>query len=81
MATITLKNIPDRIYERLKVLAKLRHRSLNSEIIFNLEKSVGLGEENPQKLRDEIKEFRERIGTKGQLDPEEIDKAINEGRP
>jgi len=50
-------------------------------MIFNLEKSVGLGEENPQKLRDEIKEFRERIGKKGKLDPEEIDKAINEGRP
>lgn len=33
MATITLKNIPDRLYERLKYFAKLRHRSLNSEII------------------------------------------------
>lgn len=47
MATITLKNIPDRLYQRLKYFAKLHHRSLNSEIIFNLEKSVGLAGEDP----------------------------------
>jgi plasmid stability protein len=81
MASLTLKNIPDRLYQRLKLFAKLRHRSLNSEIIYNLEKSVGLTEEDSQKLREEVKEFRERISRKGQLSPEEIEKAINEGRP
>ncbi len=81
MATITLKNIPDQLYERLKYFAKLRHRSLNSEIIYNLEKSVGLAEDDPQKLREQAEEFRNRISKKGHLSPEEIENAINEGRP
>ena len=80
MASITLKNIPDRLYERLKYFAKLRHRSLNSEIIFNLEKATGLAEEDPQQLRMEARAFRERLGKKVQLTAEEIEDAINEGR-
>lgn len=81
MATITLKNIPDALYERLKHFAKLRHRSLNGEIIYNLEKSVGLPEEDPEELRNQIVAFRKSISKKGQLTDEEIEKAINEGRP
>ena len=81
MATITLKNIPETLYERLKYFAKLRRRSLNSEIIYNLEKSVGLVGEDPEELLKQIQGFRERIGKKGQLTAEEIQKAINEGRP
>ena len=81
MPSITLKNIPERLYERLKYFAKARHRSLNSEIIFNLEKSVGLAEEDPEKLRQEAKAFRERVGKKAKVTSEEIEKAINEGRP
>ena len=81
MATITLKNIPEVLYERLKHFAKLRRRSLNSEIIYNLEKSVGLAEEDPEELMKEIRAFRQRIGKKVQLSAEEIEKAINEGRP
>ncbi len=81
MATITLKNIPDRLYERLKYFAKLRHRSLNSEIIFNLEKSVGLAEDDPQKLRQEAQALRQRLAKNTDLTDEQIKKAIGEGRP
>ncbi|HNS57464.1 MAG TPA: Arc family DNA-binding protein, partial [Nitrosomonas europaea] len=35
--TLTLKNIPDDVYERLKVAAEVHRRSLNSEIIVCLE--------------------------------------------
>lgn len=34
---LTLKNIPDEIYERLKVSAESHRRSLNSEVIVCLE--------------------------------------------
>jgi plasmid stability protein len=81
MATITLKNIPDALYQRLKMLAKQRHRSLNSEIIHNLEKSLGVAAEDPHLLREQIEEYRNRITKRGQLTPEEIEKSINEGRP
>jgi len=35
--TLTLKNIPDDVYERLKAAAEVNRRSLNSEIIVCLE--------------------------------------------
>lgn len=35
--SLTLKNIPDDIYERLKASAQRNHRSLNSEVIVCLE--------------------------------------------
>jgi len=31
--TLTLKNIPDELYGRLKQAAEVHHRSLNSEVI------------------------------------------------
>ena len=40
MATVTLKNIPDEIYSRLKETAQRHRRSLNSEILVCLERSV-----------------------------------------
>jgi plasmid stability protein len=79
MATLTIKNIPKELYERLKALAKLRHRSLNSEIINSLEKAVGIGEVDPEKIRAEIREFRKKV--RGSVSQEEIGQSINEGRP
>lgn len=35
--TLTLKNIPDAVYERLKASAELHRRSMNSEAIVCLE--------------------------------------------
>lgn len=35
--TLTLKNIPDEIYDRLKLAAQTHRRSMNSEVIVCLE--------------------------------------------
>ena len=40
MTTITVKNIPPEIYEKLKQSAKLSRRSINSEIIACIERAV-----------------------------------------
>jgi antitoxin FitA len=40
MATLTVKNIPDDVYKRLKTQAARHHRSLNQEIIACLERST-----------------------------------------
>jgi antitoxin FitA len=37
MATLTIKNVPEPLVERLKVQAALHRRSLNAEIIVRLE--------------------------------------------
>lgn len=38
--TLTLKNIPDEVYERLKAAAETHRRSLNSEAILCLESAL-----------------------------------------
>jgi plasmid stability protein len=38
--TITLKNVPEDLYEGLKCAAALNRRSINSEVIFCLERAV-----------------------------------------
>ena len=38
--TLTLKNIPDPVYERLKASAELHRRSLNSDAIVCLESAL-----------------------------------------
>ena len=40
MPTLTLKNIPDDLHARLKASAERNRRSLNSEILFRLEKDI-----------------------------------------
>jgi antitoxin FitA len=37
MASLTIKNIPDNLYEQLKYAANAHHRSINSELIVCLE--------------------------------------------
>jgi plasmid stability protein len=40
MATVTVKNIPDELYDRLKSVAAINRRSINSEIIMCIENNV-----------------------------------------
>mgnify|MGYP006300917687 CR=1 FL=1 len=40
MPTITVRDIPDKIYERLKASAELNHRSINGEIIACIERHL-----------------------------------------
>ncbi|MHB8779107.1 MAG: FitA-like ribbon-helix-helix domain-containing protein [Anaerolineales bacterium] len=42
MVTITIKNIPEEIYERIKTQAKTNHRSINGEILSILEQAISI---------------------------------------
>ena len=53
MATVTIKNLPDDLYELIKQNAASNHRSINGEIIFRLERSL--------KYKEEADKFLERI--------------------
>ena len=79
MATVTLKNIPDEIYTRLKKTAQRHRRSLNSEIIVCLERSL-----QPTAVRVEdmlviARRLRARVGGPS-LSFEEIAAARHQGR-
>ena len=41
MPNLTVKNIPDELYLRLKEVARAHHRSMNSEIIYCVENTLG----------------------------------------
>jgi plasmid stability protein len=58
MPTVTVKNIPAEIYEKLKRAAEISHRSINSEIIACIERAVGSHEVNPDLLLANARKLR-----------------------
>lgn len=60
MKNLTIKNLPEPIYRRLKAMAATNRRSLNSEVIHRLERSVGLVTADPDALIARARAVRER---------------------
>ena len=79
MASFTLKNIPDRLFENLRAAAELHHRSINGEILACLERSFGASLE-PAELLARTRELRSRVRGRP-LTLEELQAAKVEGRP
>ena len=75
---LTLKGVPDEVYERLKMSASVNHRSLNSEIIARLEAQV-LPRKSAAEHLSAIRATRDRL-TKAAVDHDAIDRAKREGR-
>lgn len=80
MPMLTLKNIPDEIYLRLKEAARLHHRSMNSEILYCLE----------HVLRSRKIDVQERLSTarkirlmthSHRLTDDQLDEIKGDGRP
>ncbi len=44
MPTLQIRNIPEDLYNELRILAKKSHRSLNQQTIFLLSKAIGYEE-------------------------------------
>ena len=59
MGTITLKGVPDKLKERLQVLAGREGRSLNQQAIYLLERAV---RENPTGFDRAYQRFRKKQG-------------------
>ena len=63
MATINAKNIPDDLYALLKGYAQANHRSINSEIIVCIERTVRSQKLNPEEILVETRSLREKTST------------------
>ena len=59
MPTLTIKGLPDPIYQRLKAQADAHRRSLNGEIIVCLERAVGATRLDPAAWLAEARAFRQ----------------------
>lgn len=79
MVTLTIKNVPPEIYERIKIQAKNNHRSINGEVISILEKALSIPPIDVQATLERTKKIRE-LTAHYVITAEEIEKMINEGR-
>ena len=57
MATITVKNIPEDLYEKLKGTAKSHRRSINNEVIYCIENTIRSKKIDPLKFIAQIEDF------------------------
>ena len=80
MTSLTIKNIPDDLYEHLKQAANAHHRSINSELIYCLEKAFLPTKLSVTELKEAAGALRRRVNS-NRIDAEEINSAKNEGRP
>jgi antitoxin FitA len=78
--TLTLKNIPDDVYQRLKAAAAAHRRSLNSEAIVCLETVLTPTRVSPAERLERIRRLRAELqGTEFSAD--DIDAMKRWGRP
>jgi antitoxin FitA len=80
MATITVKNIPDELYEQLKQSAVMHRRSMNSEIIFWLERVLGKPTIDVDATLAKARVLREQAKVYI-ASQDELDTLMDEGRP
>jgi plasmid stability protein len=79
MVTVTIKNIPEQVYERIKAQAKVNHRSINGEILSILEQAISLPPIDVKATLDRARKVRE-LTANYIVTADEIEKMINEGR-
>ncbi len=82
MATLTIKNVPKKLHQRLKESAAAHRRSLNSEVIARLERELMSRPVDSEEFLREVQEARERIAAKTGIfvTDEDLKEAKNWGR-
>lgn len=77
---LTLKNVPDEVYERLKAAAETHRRSLNSEAIVCLESVLLPGRVPVSERLARARALRATL-PKGKFRPRDIEALKRAGRP
>ena len=78
--TLTLKNIPDDVYDRLKSSAEAHRRSMNSEAIVCLEAVLMPSKVAPAERLARARALREALPA-GKFRARDVDAMKREGRP
>ncbi len=79
MASIMVKNIPNDLYERLKVAASAHHRSISSEVVNCLKIALKTRAVPVEERLTRIRSLRSKVDSEG-LDADGIAAAIHGGR-
>jgi len=80
MATLTIKNIPETLRERLKQSAAQHRRSINGEAISCLEKALVASRLDPEDFLARARSLRARMPRVFLTEPD-LRAARNQGRP
>ena len=80
MPSLTIKNIPDNLYTRLKEAAQVHHRSMNSEILYCVERTLTPHKINVSEHLATAQMLRSKT-TAHPITDKELNAAKNEGRP
>ena len=80
MPVLTIKNIPEDLYNKLKLFAEQNHRSINSEVIVCLKRTLLPKKISPKERLNNIQTLRTQIPPSN-ITPDDIDQVINDGRP
>ena len=79
MPSITVKNIPVELYERLKESAKANRRSINGEIIVCIERVLNTQQTRPVEIVANARRLREKTA-KYLITDDEFTQVKSEGR-
>lgn len=79
MPTITVKNIPAELYEKLKESAKANRRSINSEIIICIEHVMNTQQARPVEIVANARRLREKTA-RYLITDDEFKQVKSEGR-
>ena len=80
MPALTIKNIPDHLYIRLKEAAQAHHRSMNSEILYCVERTLGTHKIDVSEHIAVARSLRAKTADRPLTD-DELNAAKSEGRP
>lgn len=81
MRTLTIRNVPDEVYEQLKAEAARNHRSLNQEALLKLLRATSRNErENADEIIARMRAFRARLPRRYDATIEQIDEWKRQGR-
>jgi hypothetical protein len=80
VATLTLKNVPDELLERLRAEARERRRSLNQEALARLEQSLAVRWPTAAEQLDRMQRAQARFADLAPLDARFVDAAKRSGR-
>lgn len=78
MANLTVKDLPDPLYEKLKSQAHANRRSIAGEVTVLLERALGERATSEEDLRNRARRLRDRTPTR--LTEEKRREAIRRGR-
>lgn len=79
MASVTIKDLPDSLFEQLKLAANTRQCSIQSVIISCLEKALLPEPLNAIEIKESARLIRDQLATH-QFDTNDIDDAKKQGR-